>query len=281
MTDNMDWYWRMRMGLPARSEDHEALRRLAPELFGRNVEGIREQIADEPSVGHRIFRDDVRQWLRTREDRPSVTVREGSCPQTECPLGLGRRSRHHVTQPNGVAPHGDGALVLELMTVAGGWSAKDKVFYDMARKVHGGRGPIKELLVTDPYVYADKSEEGTTGGINNFLRYLECLDISHLGVTIYQPPYARGRQATSGAVWRRTIAQHGKNKGFDVRFAFFRTRTQTRFHDRFYLARHGNGSVSGLFGPSMNGLNDESFVLVGELEEMTLKRLRACLEGWT
>lgn len=53
-----------------------------------------------------------------------------------------------------------------------------------------------------------------------------------------------------------------------------------RFHDRFYLARHRDGSVSGLFGPSMNGLNDKSLVLVGELEEMTLRRLRGCLEGW-
>jgi hypothetical protein len=45
------------------------------------------------------------------------------------------------------------------MTVAGGWSAKAKVFYDMARKVHGGMGPIKDLLVTDPYIYVDKSEK--------------------------------------------------------------------------------------------------------------------------
>lgn len=65
-----------------------------------------------------------------------------------------------------------------------------------------------------------------------------------------------------------------------MRFGFFRTITETRFHDRFYLARHRDGSVSGLFGPSMNGLNDKSFVLVGELEEMTLKRLRSCLNGW-
>jgi hypothetical protein len=35
-----------------------------------------------------------------------------------------------------------------------------------------------------------------------------------------------------------------------------------------------------MFGPSMNGLNDKSFVLVGELEEMTLRRLRCCLDGW-
>lgn len=76
------------------------------------------------------------------------------------------------------------------------------------------------------------------------------------------------------------MEQHGKRNRFGVRFAFFRTLTETRFHDRFYLARHGDGSVSGLFGPSMNGLNDKSFVLVGELEEMTLRRLRRCIDGW-
>jgi hypothetical protein len=56
--------------------------------------------------------------------------------------------------------------------------------------------------------------------------------------------------------------------------------TGTRFHDRFYLARHRDGSVWGMFGPSMSGLNDKSFVLVGELEEMTRRRLRGCLDGW-
>lgn len=30
----------------------------------------------------------------------------------------------------------------------------------------------------------------------------------------------------------------------------------------------------------MNGLNDKSFVLVGELEAPTLKRLQDCLDGW-
>jgi hypothetical protein len=166
------------------------------------------------------------------------------------------------------------------MTVAGGWSAKANAFYDMARKVHGGKGPIKDLLVTDPFIFLDKSEENTAGGIDNFLKYLDCLEIPQSEITIQQPPYAKGKKVESGPVWRRSVAEHGKRKGYRIRFAYFRTITETRFHDRFYLARHANGSVSGLFGPSMNGLNDKSFVLVGELEAMTLKRLRDCLDGW-
>jgi hypothetical protein len=277
MTDSLDWYWRMQMGLPARPEDREVLRRIAPELFGRDVGFDQGATNDQDMAWRRRFREEVREWLGPTDDRPMVTVHEGSCPQRDCPLRLGGKSGQVLAgQPH--TSQADGALVLELMTVAGGWSAKDKAFYDMARKVHGGKGPIKDLLVTDPYIYLDKSEENTVGGIDNFLRYLDCLDILQSGITIYQPPYAKAKK--SGAVWRRTVGQHGQKRGFGVRFGFFRTMTETRFHDRFYLARHRDGFVSGLFGPSMNGLNDKSFVLVGELEEMTLRRLRGCLDGW-
>ncbi len=139
---------------------------------------------------------------------------------------------------------------------------------------------MKDILVTDPYIYVDKNEEEVVGGIGNFLAYLDCLEIHRSGITMWQPPYAKGKKATSGAIWRRSVASHGKTKGYDVRFSFFKTLTETRFHDRFYLARHADGSVSGLFRPSMNGLNDKSFVLIGELEAQTLKRLLTCLDGW-
>jgi hypothetical protein len=67
MADSLDWYWRMQMGFPARSEDREVLRRIAPELF-------------------------VRDWLETSDDRRRVTVHEGSCPQHDCPLQLNGKS---------------------------------------------------------------------------------------------------------------------------------------------------------------------------------------------
>ena len=125
----------------------------------------------------------------------------------------------------------------------------------MARKVHGGKGEIKDLLLTDPYIYVDKSEEDIVGGIDNFLRYLDCLNISRgAEITIQQPPYAKGKKTASGAIWRRRVAEHGERDGYHVRFIFFHARSQSRFHDRFYVARHSNGSVSGLFGPSITVL---------------------------
>lgn len=279
MTDTMDWFWRMQMGFPPRSEDHEALRRIAPELFARDRDLTSERTSDHPTW-QKTFRGEVKLWLGSLDDRIKVTVHEGTCPQRDCPLRLGGKSGQANGRIYRDEAYPDGTVVLELMTVAGGWSAKAKTFFGMARQVHNGKGPVKDLLVTDPFIYLDKSEEDTTGGIDSFRQYLDCLDIPQSGITIYQPPYAKGKNTTSGAVWRRAVEQHGRTKGYSVRFGFFRTITETRFHDRFYLVRHRDGSVSGLFGPSMNGLNDKSFVLVGELEEMTLKRLRGCLDGW-
>ena len=76
------------------------------------------------------------------------------------------------------------------------------------------------------------------------------------------------------------MEQHGKAQGYSIAFKHFRTATDTRFHDRFYLARHKSGRVSGLFGPSMNGLNDKSFVLVGELEPTSVAQLCRFIVGW-
>lgn len=279
MTDSMQWFWRMRMGLPPRPEDRDAVRRIAPELFGPEHAALQDFDDDlqgrfwEPGA----FRQEVRDWLQQEHYRQLVTVRDGSCPQQDCPLMLGGRPGQVVGGRSGGE---DGAIVIELMTVAGGYKAKAGAFYDMARKVHRSKGPISDVLVTDPYIYVDKSEEDTVGGIDNFLGYLDCLDIPRSGITIYQPPYAKGKKATSGAVWRRSVEAHGTKNGYGVQFCFFKTLTETRFHDRFYLARHADGSVSGLFGPSMNSLNDKSFVLVGELEAQTLKRLLACLDRW-
>lgn len=168
------------------------------------------------------------------------------------------------------------------MTVAGGWSAKANAFLDAAKKIHGGKGPIKDLLVTDPFIYADKGEDDTIGGIKNFLDYLDALEILSPGqLTVFQPPYAKGRKHDGGKIWRRSVEQHGATRGYHIEFAYFRTKPGIRFHDRFYLARHRSGRISGLFGPSMNGLSDKSFVLIGELEAMTLQRLCGFIAGWS
>jgi hypothetical protein len=167
------------------------------------------------------------------------------------------------------------------MTVAGGWSSKASVFFDTARRVHSGKGDVKELLLTDPYLFEDQGEDGKPGGIHRFLEYIDVLAIpqgAHLKVLI--PPYAKGKRAEKSRVWKAEVEKHALNKGVKATFSYFKTRPNTRFHDRFYLVKHQNGVVSGLFGPSMNGLNDESFALIGEIEKETLKKLNRFIDNW-
>jgi hypothetical protein len=168
------------------------------------------------------------------------------------------------------------------MRVAGGFKGKLNMFLNTAQQIHGGKGPAKDLLVTDPYIYFDKGEDGIAGGTNNFLKYLGVLNIpANETFTIFQPPYAAGDKETMGDIWRTSVKQYGDAHGHKCEFKFFNTKSGTRFHDRFYLARHGNGLVSGLFGPSMSGLTDKSFVLIGELEDMSLKQLCGSIDGWS
>lgn len=166
----MDWYWRFHLDLSPRHEDRRELERIAPELFpsSRFAEGERPEEAHE-RPWRRELRDDIRRWLATGEARPRVMVREGSCPQHDCPLKLDPASRRVPDGGSGA----DDPFVIELMTVAGGWSAKARAFFDMTRKVHGGRGAVKDFLVTDPYIYFEQGKDGTAGGTASFLHYLD------------------------------------------------------------------------------------------------------------
>ncbi|WP_159011263.1 hypothetical protein [Bradyrhizobium sp. S69] len=275
--DSHDWYWRFNAGLPARPEDSEAIGRFAPELFSRNFQ--REDFSRSRRWHDDEFWSDVIRWATAGEWRPLVTVREGSCPEPNCPLKLGRPPKPFARSSASAA---DGDVVAELMRVSGGFKAKINTFLDAARTVHGGKGSAKDLLVTDPYIYFDEGEDGSKGGTDNFLKYLDVLNIpTNEMFTIFQPPYAKGDKVVIGDVWRTTVKQYGDARGYKLQFKFFRTNTGIRFHDRFYLARHGNGLVSGLFGPSMSGLTDSSFVLIGELETMSLRQLCGSIEGWS
>src|SRR5260370_12683213 len=76
------------MGLPARPEEPEAVRRFAPELFGRDYNSRktpRQEFWDADRFGH-----EVRTWIAAEKSRSFVTVAEGTCAQPNCALHLGR-----------------------------------------------------------------------------------------------------------------------------------------------------------------------------------------------
>lgn len=266
------------MGLPARPEDRKVIKSFAPELFFHEPDHENEY--PRSAVWNaRQFRDEVRIWISEERRHPFVIVRDDLCPNPDCPLKLSKNS--HSSSGSQASAQNSDHIVVELMTVAGGWKGKKKTFLDTARRVHGGHGPAKDLLVTDPFIFADKSEDDTAGGVGSFLSYLDVLDIPDGStLTIFQPPFAKGNKKEQGPLWRRCVKRYSQTRGYKVRFDYFKSGTGSRFHDRFYLVRHNSGNVTGLFGPSMNGLNDKSFALIGELEPQSLKRVCQFIDGW-
>lgn len=232
MDDNsVAWFWRMQMGLKPRQEDIDALVRIAPELCGSALE-VRQVVPDiMPNAGlfPTPFAEEIHRWLQSSEHR-AVFSAPAQCDRPDCPLNVDRQYNRSIKSVSAQ----DDNFVIELMTVAGGYKKQATIFYDMARKIHtsSNRGPITSLLITDPFIYCDKSEDGTVGGIDNFKAYLDCLDISKSGLVIYQPPYAKGAKVKGGEIWRRSVSQYLATREIYVDFTYFRATTGKRFHDR-------------------------------------------------
>jgi hypothetical protein len=50
---------------------------------------------------------------------------------------------------------------------------------------------------------------------------------------------------------------------------------QLEFHDRLYLVKDNNGNMSGVFGPSLNGMKSPDIVVIGRLDpEKDIKPLK-------
>ncbi len=185
----------------------------------------------------------------------------GECPAPDCPLRA----------PTLADPRTDAAVVLRLMTVGGGSDRRGpkREFLDLVRRVHKG-SRVREVILTDPYIYSDAAEDDTTGGYANLVEYLRALNLVRDSEFVVRlNPGAKRASKGAKEILRRAI-----------RDAFPRARVETftgnsRFHDRFYLVHDAAGGFRGIFGPSLNGLDSNSVVLMGELEQTrTLERLR-------
>ena len=127
---------------------------------------------------------------------------------------------------------------------------------------------IHEVILTDPYIYLDLSEQRQPGGYGALIDYLRALRLtrdSPFELNLNPSP----RKATTNA--RKLLERKVKNAFPSVRLGTFPARH--RFHDRFYLTRDESGRLAGIFGPSLNGLGTKTLVLMGELENEALQRL--------
>src|SRR6266496_2655104 len=123
--------------------------------------------------------DDFRKWIRVGEirDIPSRrTLSVESCPAVDCPLKqLGASPpQKPTTESDSEEPR-----VLDLVCAAGGPNRKPPKdeFFNLVRRVHHGVQNVKEVILTDPYIYADVGEDGKPGGFNYLIEYLRILGL--------------------------------------------------------------------------------------------------------
>lgn len=264
----MDWFIRFTLGLPARIEDATALRKALPELES-------QELRLEPRRYFWLFHPDfdtnkelleaLRRWIsevETSDDFWSSNYR--SCPSNNCPL---RSSEARANRDEGVS-------IARLMVAAGGPNAKPPrdTFLDLVRRTHHGSDTPREVILTDPYIYSDVSEDGHEGGFSNLVAYLEALGISGDDTFILRTTPSPKRGAVKAKkILHRHLKAHFKN------IQFLDYPPKLKFHDRFYVVRHRSGKIKGVFGPSINGLTSDAIVLMGNIDELQPQKK---LEDW-
>ncbi len=159
------------------------------------------------------------------------------------------------------------------MVAAGGPKAKPPrdTFLDLVRRTHPENDPPREVILTDPYIYSDVSEDGHEGGFSNLVAYLEALGISADDTFILRTTPSPKRGTVTA---KRNLHRHLKAQFKNIQLKDYAP--QLKFHDRFYVVRHRSGKIKGVFGPSINGLTSDAIVLMGDIDELQpLKKLEA------
>lgn len=154
------------------------------------------------------------------------------------------------------------------LVLGGGPKPPLERFLDLVRRVHKkNQDNVKEVIITDPYILADIGESGTNGGYTNLCSYLEAVGIKTPDkfTLTYTPSPKRSENRLPLFMKAIESVYPGVT---------FRTyKAQLVFHDRIYLVRDTKSKIKGVFGPSINGLNANDFVLMGEIEDESLRQL--------
>jgi hypothetical protein len=268
---DMDWFIRFTLGLKARPEDVKALREVLPELRNSDLQFERRRYFWIFDADFHTFHTNeelleaLRQWALEVESPDDHWPQDHrNCPSNNCPL------RHNQARK---AIDGE-PFIAQFMVAAGGPDAKPpkQSFFDLVRRTHPQSDPPREVILTDPYIYSDVSEDGKEGGFSNLVAYLETLGLSSDDLfTLRMTPSPKRGTITA----KKNLHRHLKTKFKNIQFKDYSP--QLKFHDRFYVVRHRSGVIKGVFGPSINGLTSDAIVLMGDIDDLQpLKKL----ESW-
>lgn len=262
----MNWFVRFLLGYPARPTDIAALRRAFPELLddGMHFDERRFVWFLCPGIDtQRGLADALRRWIGKEAvlNKNGGPSRQG-CPFSGCPLpGSAVRSNQGSAQNS-----------IEFLVASDGAVGKPPLgrFLDLVQRTHAKCGSVKEVILTDPYIYSDIGESGTGGGFSNLIAYLEALGLSkddRFTLKLTPSPKKCGVDA------KNSLHKNLSMKFTKIKIEHFAS--TLAFHDRFYVVRHGSGEIKGIFGPSLNALTSNDIVIMGDIDEIQpLKKLK-------
>jgi hypothetical protein len=243
----MIWLYRFIWGLPAREADKQEILENFPELL-ENPEIINDAIFFGHLVlfRHDKMHDEFKKWISEYKHENI----QGNCPLLDCPAKGTVMSQFFEEEQT----------ILQLMRVGGYTKPPKSSFFDLVRKVHG-QPNIKKVILTDPYILIDISEDVTYGGLENLKEYLETLGLNsnssfELKISPSPKMYTESRY--------NNFKKYLLSKFPNVTIGRYQPKYE--FHDRFYLVEDSSGNLNGVFGPSLNGLSSKAIVLYGELE---------------
>ena len=276
----MVWFIRFILGFPPRKEDIQEIQRTIPELLSneysnRDLDNIFHLYLRLHGKGKMFIDGDLnftakklREWLADAKlsEKKEGSVNNKSPAASGCVGGKCLFANEELEEEE--ESDDETPRILELMTVGGGLNRKEplKCFLDLITKVHS---PIKvspkSIFITDPYLYVDVSQNGTSGGLKNFKSYLQTLKLtkeSEFNLFTTNNP-----KMGSFSTFEKLIKKNYPKSKIE------RFKTKNIFHDRFYIVDYGKEGIKGVFGPSINGLTDSDIVLMGEIEPSSIKFL--------
>lgn len=179
----MEWIVRFTMGLRPRKQDIEQLKNLLPELFEQDSFLSDSEIFVFPFPPfRRIDISLLKEWVKSEPvavETTSSNVSSFICPlanylSNEDPNKLSMLTRGFVNNRGFVS------------------ITPKKSFFDLVTKIHKGNHTVKDVIITDRFIYSDEVEDGTPGGYENVIEYLKKLLIeSNEEFTIVTNPHAK------------------------------------------------------------------------------------------
>lgn len=264
----MEWWLRFCLGLPCREEDVEAIYRNFPEIQNSDFRLQTNYIwpffpyfDDIDELPKRI-----REWTNSiDENRHQSSNAVINCTEPNCPVKKGNLQSKTTSSAEVTSDEPD---ILLFLILAGFPKPPKDAFLDLVRKHHASV-KVKDVIITDPYYLSDVSEDGKVSGYNNMISYLKALSLNETSTfNLITNPNPKRSSEQSEQIFQNTIKKHFPKISFGT------YNPQHKFHDRLYLVRDDSSEITGVFGPSMNGLSSHSIVLMGDINQDALLRLK-------